>query len=84
MVEVHTKHGRADAVVELPEAVYGFEFKANASVRSALEQIHQRGYLAPYRGSDRRLVAVGVKYDSSQREVVDWEMEGGGLVRNSF
>ena len=75
MVEVHTKHGRADAVVELPEAVYGFEFKADASVRSALEQIYQRSYLAPFRGSGRRLIAVGVKYDSSQREVVDWKAE---------
>ena len=71
--EVHTKHGRADAVVELPEVVYAFEFKWNDSVAAALRQIEANGYLDPYRGGDRRLVAVGVQFGGEERRVLDWE-----------
>ena len=76
-VEVHTKLGRADAVVQLPDAIYVFEFKYDQSANSALKQIAKNGYLDTYADDARRKIAVGARFSSAKRRVADWPMEAG-------
>lgn len=44
---------------------------------SALKQIDDKGYLIPYSADGKRLYKVGVNYDSTQRTISDWLIEGG-------
>ncbi len=67
--EVNTARGRLDAVVELEDKVYCFEFKYNGTASDALAQIKQRGYLDKYRSSGKKLIAIGINFNSEKREV---------------
>ena len=71
-VEEDSAIGRADAVLHLPTAVYVFELKYDGSATDALRQIDEKGYLIPYSAEGKRLVKVGVNYDSEQRTISDW------------
>ena len=71
-VEEDSAIGRADAVLHLPTAVYVFELKYDGSAADALRQIDEKGYLIPYSAEGKRLVKVGVNYDSEQRTISDW------------
>lgn len=69
--------GRIDAVYELPDKVYIFEFKAGKKsettaeqlCRNAMEQIRQTGYATPYLGGGRQVYHVGLA-------VVEGELHG--------
>ena len=71
-VEEDSAIGRADAVLHLPTAIYVFELKYDGSATDALRQIDEKGYLIPYSAEGKRLVKVGVNYDSEQRTISDW------------
>ena len=71
-VEEDSAIGRADAVVYMPDAVYVFELKFDGSAEDAIKQIDEKGYLIPYSADGKRLVKIGVNYDSDQRTIVDW------------
>ena len=71
-VEEDSAIGRADAVVYMPDAVYMFELKFDGSAEDAIKQIDEKGYLIPYSADGKRLVKIGVNYDSDQRTIVDW------------
>ena len=71
-VEEESAIGRADAVVYMPDAVYVFELKFDGSAESALKQIDEKGYLVPYSADGKRLVKIGINYDSTKRTIVDW------------
>ena len=71
-VEEDSAIGRADAVVHMPDATYVFELKYDGSAEEALKQIDEKGYLIPYSANGKRLVKIGVNYDSNQRTVGDW------------
>ena len=71
-VEEESAIGRADAVLHLPGAVYVFELKYDGSAADALNQIDEKGYLIPYSADGKRLVKVGVNYDSQQRTIGEW------------
>ncbi len=75
--EVRTSTGRIDAVVELAEGVYLFEFKlARAgSAQDALAQIHERDYAAPYRADQRPVYLLGAVFGLEERGVIDWTVE---------
>lgn len=70
--EVRSAHGRADAVVEIPDAVYVFEFKLRGTAEEALAQIDDRGYLIPYTVGGRRLVKVGAEFSPEERNISRW------------
>ena len=46
--ELHTFSGRIDCKVETKNFIYLFEFKRDASVKSALAQIDSKEYALPY------------------------------------
>lgn len=72
-----------------PIGVHAFEeiLKLDASADEALRQIESRGYLVPYETDGRKLVKVGVSFDSAMRKVSEWksvempcdESVGGGI-----
>ena len=73
-VEEDSAVGRADAVVHMPDAVYVFELKYDGSAEEALRQIDDKGYMIPYSANGKRLVKVGVNYDSQQRTIGEWKI----------
>lgn len=76
-VEEESAIGRADAVLQLPNTIYVFELKYDGSAEDALRQIDEKGYLIPYTASGKKLVKVGVNYDSTQRTIGEWLIRKG-------
>ena len=65
--------GRADVVVQLQDVVYVFEFKYDGTPEEALAQIDSKQYAIPYRADGRRVVKIGVNFDSSTRTIGGWK-----------
>ena len=64
----HESHlGRADAVLELPNGVWLFEFKYAKTSAAALKQIRDRGYADAYRDDPRPVWLVGCNYNPKKR-----------------
>ena len=72
--ELHSAKGRADCVVETEDYVYIFEFKRDKSAEEALQQIEDMGYAKPYAADQRRLLKIGVNFDSKERSISSWEV----------
>lgn len=72
--EVKSAVGRADVVVKLQDAVYVFEFKYDGTPEEALAQIDSKQYAIPYRADGRRVVKIGVNFDSSTRTIGGWKI----------
>ncbi len=70
--EVNTSRGRADALVELEDKIYCFEFKYGQSPEKALAQIREKGYLEKYKSTGKELIAVGVNFSPEKREVEEF------------
>jgi hypothetical protein len=73
--EVHSAHGRADAVVQTDTDIFIFEFKFNETADAALQQIRDIGYADKYRASDKRITGIGVNFSDSKRTIEDWKTE---------
>jgi hypothetical protein len=71
--EVMTNEGRIDAVIELPDSIFLFEFKVDSTALEALKQIKKNDYYQKYRLSPKSLILVGVNFDSEQRKISDWK-----------
>ena len=74
-VEEDSAVGRADVVIHLPDTIYVIELKYDGSAEAALKQIDDKGYLVPYSASGKRLVKIGVNYDSAKRTLGEWIMD---------
>ena len=75
--EVKSAIGRADAVMHMPDTIYVFELKVDKSADEALAQIDEKGYMLPYRTEGKRLVKIGISFDSTQRTISDWIIKEG-------
>lgn len=75
--EVKSAIGRADVVVKMTDAIYVFEFKVDGTAREALEQIDSKQYAIPYAADHRRVVKIGVNFDSATRTIGEWMIEEG-------
>ena len=73
-VEEDSAIGRADAVLHMPDTIYVMELKYDKSADEALQQIDDKGYLIPYSADGKRLVKVGVNYDSDKRTIGEWKI----------
>ncbi len=72
----HESHlGRADAVLELPNGVYLFEFKYAKSSEEALAQIKSRGYADGYKDDSRPVWLIGCNYNPETRNLDKPAME---------
>lgn len=74
-VEIKTNRGRIDVVVELPEAVYLFEFKLFGSKEEALAQIKAQQYFQKYQRKNKSITLIGVEFDKAERNIGDWLIE---------
>ena len=70
--EVHSSQGRADAVVQTPTDVFIFEFKFNKTAQEAIDQILKQDYAGKYQASGKKITAVGVNFDSKEKQIDDW------------
>jgi hypothetical protein len=73
--EVHTHRGRIDAVIVLKDFTAIFEFKLNQSADIALKQIEDKGYADPYRREGKPVIAIGVNFDTTERNVTEWKLQ---------
>jgi len=73
--EVKSAIGRADAVMHMPDTIYVFELKVDKSAEEALAQIDEKGYMLPYHAEGKRLVKIGISFDSTQRTISDWKIK---------
>lgn len=74
LVEEDSAIGRADAVLHLPDTIYVMELKFDKSADEALRQIDDKAYPLPYSANGKRLVKVGINYDSSKRTIGEWKI----------
>ena len=76
-VEEDSAIGRADVVLHMPDTIYVMELKYDKTADEALQQIDDKGYLIPYSADGKRLVKVGVNYDSDKRTIGEWKIWEG-------
>ena len=72
--EVNSARGRCDAIVETDTAVYAIEFKRDRSAETAIEQIADKAYLAPYADDPKLCYAVGINFDSATKRIEEWKV----------
>lgn len=71
--EVKTGNGRIDAVIEVNDHIYLFEFKLNKDATVALDQIRDKTYYQKYRRHGKPVTQVGVNFDTTTRTITDWK-----------
>ena len=57
------------------DTIYVFELKVDKSADEALAQIDEKGYMLPYHSEGKRLVKVGISFDSTQRTISEWKIK---------
>ena len=70
--EVVTNQGRIDAVIEIANTVYVFEFKLSGTKDEALAQINRKQYAEKYIDTGKQIVLVGVEFDALKRNIGQW------------
>ncbi|MEM7531344.1 MAG: AAA family ATPase [Chloroflexota bacterium] len=71
--EIKTNIGRIDAVIELADRIYIFEFKIDNDAQTALQQTMDKQYYQKYRLRGKAITLVGANFDTSARGLVDWK-----------
>lgn len=72
--EAKTCDGSIDAAVEVPSAVYIFEFKLNGD-SSALEQIRKKTYYQGYLATDKQIFLIGCNFSTKTGRISRWQAE---------
>ncbi|MBO5306984.1 MAG: ATP-binding protein [Lentisphaeria bacterium] len=72
--ESTTNDGRIDAVVQVENAIYLFEFKLDNDP-TALEQIKAKEYFQKYLLDTRDIYIIGVNFDSGKGNLIGWDEE---------
>lgn len=73
--QVKCAGGRVDMVVWMPDVIYVLELKVNDTAQSALQQINNNRYAAPYSSDNRKVVKVGVKFAPDRMTIENWAIE---------
>ena len=69
--EIQTADGRIDMTVETPTDVYLIEFKLDDTAASAIRQIREKRYAAPFELSKKRITLIGLGFSSERRTIAD-------------
>jgi len=79
-VEASSNARRLDMVMRFQQNVYIFEFKlvGDQADGSALRQIKEKDYAAPYRGQGEPIHLIGIEFSKTQRALLRWEVETEG------
>lgn len=73
--QVKVANGRTDMVVLMPDIIYVIELKVDDSAQKALDQINGKGYATPYLTDGRKVVKVGVRFNTERHTVDEWVVE---------
>jgi len=73
--EVLTSEGRIDCTVETETDIYIIEFKANQNAEIALQQIKDKNYAERFKIKDKKLVLIGINFDTEKRNIKDTKIE---------
>ena len=73
--ESRTNNGRIDAVATNEDYVFVFEFKLDRNVEIALQQIKDRDYYRRYMNSGKKIMLIGVNFDSEAAQIASWNYE---------
>lgn len=73
--QVKVANGRTYLVVMMPDTIYVMELKVDDSAQKALEQINAQGYATPYLTDGRKVVKVGVRFNTEKHTVDEWVIE---------
>ena len=71
-VEVASREGRIDAVVETKTHIYLFEFKKNRTAKVALEQIKDNKYADRFALSKKQMFLIGMTFSLQKRGISDY------------
>ncbi len=73
MVEQPTNIGRLDAVIQTKNSCFIIEFKINSTALKALEQIEAKKYYQAYEPLGKKIVLVGIVFDTNLKNVSEIE-----------
>jgi hypothetical protein len=76
-VEVRTSKGRIDAVVEMNEGIFIFEFKLGGTAQEALSQIQEREYALSYKDQKQPVYRICAVFGVQREGIVEWAHEKG-------
>ena len=71
--EVLVCEGRIDLAMEFSEKIFIIEFKCNHSADDAIRQIKENGYDRKYRADGKKLILMGIDFDTEKRIVAAWK-----------
>ncbi|MGB0929240.1 MAG: AAA family ATPase [Chitinophagales bacterium] len=74
-VEMSKHQGRIDAKIEVEDYLYVMEFKLDASVEKAIDQIKTQQYAEAFKNTSKQIVLVGISFSSQEYNVKDWEVD---------
>lgn len=81
MLGIHTecelmhREGRTDAVVHAGEYIYILEFKIGEEGQVGLDQIENKNYAAPYLGSGKKIIGIGIAFTEAKRGITDFDVK---------
>jgi hypothetical protein len=70
--QVKCAGGRTDMVVWMPDTIYVLELKADGTAEEALRQTDSNGYATAYTSDNRKVIKVGVSFDTKARTINSW------------
>ncbi|MEZ4866582.1 MAG: AAA family ATPase [Caldilineaceae bacterium] len=73
--EMKTSSGRIDAVIELQDRIFIFEFKLNSAASTALQQTKDKAYAERYRSHHKPITLVGANYLYKERKISERSSE---------
>ena len=73
--QVKVAGGRTDMVVLMPDTIYVMELKVNDTAENALKQINDNGYATPYHTDGRKVVKVGVRFNTDKHTIDEWKVD---------
>ena len=70
--EERSAAGRCDALIETEDTVYLFEFKLDGTAEEAIQQIDAKGYAIQYETGEKKIIKIGVNFESDRRTIERW------------
>jgi hypothetical protein len=65
---------RENADLYVGRRIYIIEFKCNQRPDAALAQIHDKGYARAYQGLSKKIILLGINFDTEKRNVCEWRV----------
>ncbi len=73
--EVLTCKGRIDLAIHYSDKIYIIEFKCDQSAQTGIDQIRKNRYADPYLDGGKKILLMGVNFDTKERNVAEWKLE---------